>query len=300
MNHFPAFRATFLAVPTHVVLACCCACLLLSGCGALVRGATQPLMDNLALSVKKQQDLETVRQGIPSYIIFMDALVEGSPDDADTLTASSGLLTAYAMAFTLDNEPERAKTMTAKAREYSIRAVSERSKVFARLWDKPASEFGPVPASLDKSDLKHLHALINAWGAYIKARPGSWDDVADLPKIQALADRLLALDETYSYGAPHALMGVLYTILPPAYGGKPEEARIHFERALEISEGKDLLAYVTYARCYARLVLDRELHDALLRHVAETPVDVVPELTLQNALAKQQAAALAAEADDYF
>lgn len=276
------------------------ACFLFTGCGPLVRGATAPVMENLSASIKRQQDLETVRQGIPSYMIFMDALVQGSPNDEDTLVAASSLLTAYAVAFTLENDPERARLMTAKAREYAIRALSERSSEFARLWDKPAAEFGPVPASLDKRDLKYLHAAINAWGAYIKARPGSWTDVADVPKLSALAVRFLELDETYAHGAPHVLMGVLQTILPPAYGGKPELARIHFERAMELSHGVDLLTYVTYAKSYARPLQDRDLHDQLLAHVIDTPVDIEPDLTLQNSLAKREAAVLLQEADDYF
>lgn len=276
------------------------ACLGMAGCGALVRSATGPVMENLASSVKRQQDLETVRQGIPSYLIFMDALVQGSPRDEDTLAAASGLLTAYAVAFTLDNEPERARLMTAKARDYAIRALSERSREFARLWNRPASEFGPVPAGLDKSDVKYLHAAIGAWGAYIKARPGSWGDVADLPKLRALAERLLALDETYQDGSPHVLMGILETLLPPAYGGRPEAARAHFERAIEISGGADLLTYVTFAKSYARPLQDRALHDRLLAHVMDTPADVRLDLTLQNVLAKREAAAMLQEADDFF
>lgn len=276
------------------------ACLAMTGCGALVRGATSPIMENLATSVKRQQDLDTVRQGIPSYLIFMDALVQGSPDDEDTLAAASGLLTAYAVAFTLDDDPDRARLMTAKARDYAIRALSERSDEFARLWDKPAAEFGPVPASLDKGDLKYIHATVNAWGAYIKARPGSWTDVADVPKLQALAERMLQLDETYDNGAPHVLMGILQTLLPPAYGGKPEQARAHFERAIEISKGADLPTYVTFAKSYARPLQDRELHDRLLAHVMDTPADVQPDLALQNTLAKREAAVLLQEADDFF
>ncbi|MDD4732826.1 MAG: TRAP transporter TatT component family protein [Desulfovibrio sp.] len=287
-------------VSAGAVLLLLCICLPLAGCGALVRSATSPVMENLASSIKRQQDLETVRQGIPSYMLFMDAMVQGSPCDEDTLTSASSLLTAYAVAFTLDNDPERARLMTAKAKDYAVRALAQRSNVFARLWDKPAAEFGPVPADLGPDDVKYLHAAITAWGAYIKARPGSWTDVADVPKLQALARRLLELDPTYSHGAPHVLMGVLYTLLPPAYGGKPELAREHFEEAIRISQGADLLAMVTYAENYARPLQDRELHDRLLHRVLETPVDTVPELTLQNALARRAASALLDQADDYF
>ena len=40
--------------------------------------------------------------------------------------------------------------------------------------------------------------------------------------------------------------------------------RAHFERALELSGGKNLMVYVLYAKYYARLLFDRALHDRLL------------------------------------
>jgi hypothetical protein len=56
---------------------------------------------------------------------------------------------------------------------------------------------------------------------------------------------------------------------------------------------------VEYARGYARLLYERELHDRLLNEVmAADPAH--DGFTLSNVLAKEQAAALLAEADDYF
>jgi hypothetical protein len=94
-------------------------------------------------------------------------------------------------------------------------------------------------------------------------------------------------------------MGILKTLLPPALGGKPEEARAHFEKAIEMSDGKDLSAKVEYARGYAKLLYERELHDRLLTEV----LDADPHwngLTLMNVIAQQDAVALLEEADDYF
>jgi hypothetical protein len=56
---------------------------------------------------------------------------------------------------------------------------------------------------------------------------------------------------------------------------------------------------VEYARRYARLVFDRELHDRLLREVIDAPAEA-PNLTLFNVLAKQQAHELLQSAEDYF
>jgi hypothetical protein len=94
-------------------------------------------------------------------------------------------------------------------------------------------------------------------------------------------------------------MGVLLTLRPPSLGGKPDEAREHFEKAIAMSEGKDLSAKVEYAKGYARLLYERELHDQLLGEVIEAS-PYADGLTLSNVMAKEEAERLMAEADDYF
>jgi hypothetical protein len=86
---------------------------------------------------------------------------------------------------------------------------------------------------------------------------------------------------------------------PPALGGQPEIARQHFERAIELSEGRDLSIKVEYARRYARLVFDQELHDRLLNEVLNAPAEA-PGFTLFNVLAKQEAQNLLATSKEYF
>ena len=55
--------------------------------------------------------------------------------------------------------------------------------------------------------------------------------------------------------------------------GSPTSRAQHFERALELSGGRDLSIKVEYARRYARLVFDQELHDRLLTEVLNAPVE---------------------------
>jgi hypothetical protein len=111
--------------------------------------------------------------------------------------------------------------------------------------------------------------------------------------------RVVELDETYSHGEAHLYLGVFATLLPPALGGKPEEGRAHFERAIELSQGRDLMAKVEYARRYARITYNRPLHDRLLQEVLDAD-PVAPGLTLSNMLARQQADELLKSADSYF
>ena len=110
---------------------------------------------------------------------------------------------------------------------------------------------------------------------------------------------MVALEEGFEHGQAHLFLGILHSQLPAALGGQPEIGRAHFERAIALSHGHDLLAKVEYAHTYARLMFDRPLHDRLLEEVmAADPV--VPGYTLNNVLAQQQARQLLDSADDYF
>jgi hypothetical protein len=82
-------------------------------------------------------------------------------------------------------------------------------------------------------------------------------------------------------------------------GGKPEQGRAHFERAISLSVGRNLIAKVELARRYARLVFDRELHDRLLNEVIMAAPEE-PGFTLSNVLAQQQAQELLKSATEYF
>ena len=114
-----------------------------------------------------------------------------------------------------------------------------------------------------------------------------------------LPESRLKLDENYQFGQVHLYLGILNTLLPPSLGGKPEIGKNHFEKAITLSQGKNLIAKVIYAEKYARLVFDQDLHDRLLNEVLKTE----PRkrgFTLTNMLAQQQAKALLISGKDYF
>jgi len=124
--------------------------------------------------------------------------------------------------------------------------------------------------------------------------------VAELPRVEALMRRALSLDETYYYGGPHIFMGILYASRPQVAGGSLELSRQHFLKAIEIGQGKFLMAYVYYADSYARKALDQELFVSVLNKVRETPADTVPELTLLNTVARNKAEVLLGKTEEYF
>lgn len=250
----------------------------------------------------RQEDVVVAEQGTPAFLLVLDGLIEHSPRNKDLLLSGAQAYAAYAAAFVGPDAPERNRRLTEKAKGYALRALSLHNKHFGRVKDEPYLEFATCLETFDQGDVPYVFHAAVAWAGWIQAHSDSMDALADLPKVQALIERVIELDETFYYGAPHTFLGVLLTIRPPSLGGRPEEARKHFERALELGEGKLLTTFVMYAKNYAKLMYEEELFFDLLDTVLNSPVDAVPDLTLVNTLAKEQAGELIAEAreEEYF
>ncbi|MEO1576980.1 MAG: TRAP transporter TatT component family protein, partial [Pseudomonadota bacterium] len=133
----------------------------------------------------------------------------------------------------------------------------------------------------------------------MRVHSSDWAVLADLPKVENVLLALDAQNSDYEQGNIALYLGILNTLRPAALGGDPESGRAYFERAIDLSDGRDLSAKVEYARGYARLLYERELHDRLLNEVLEAS-PTADGLTLFNVMAQDQARALLESADDYF
>ncbi|MFK8015571.1 MAG: TRAP transporter TatT component family protein [Gammaproteobacteria bacterium] len=271
--------------------------IMLSGCGALISRATDSAADALSQAILNQNDPATVRDAAPAYLVLLDAMVRNDPKSPGSLSAASTLYAAYGVAFV--DEADRAKRLTSRARDYGQRAVCAYDENNCALGDASFDEFDERMSALEARDAPVFYAYAVSWLAYMRAHSDDWAVLADLPKVEAVLSALNGLDTDYERGNINLYLGVLNTLRPPALGGKPEEGRAYFERAIALSDGRDLSAKVEFARSYARLLYDRELHDKLLGEVLSASPEA-EGLTLFNVMAQSQAEELLASADDYF
>jgi hypothetical protein len=274
-----------------------CACLLQGGCASFVSSAAGRMADNLAAAVRNQDDPATVRDGAPAYMLLLDSFLEDSPDDPDLLTAAANLYASYGAVFA--DEPERAARLTERARRYATRAICIS---YRDACDWPELSFEQFAATLHGFKPRHADVIYSyavSSMAWIRAHSDDWNALAELPQMEALLRRYLELGTGENEAQVYTYLGILGTLRPPALGGEPEQARAAFERAIELTNGRDLGAKVEFARGYARLLYDRELHDRLLNEVVSADPEA-PGLTLTNVLAQRDAAGLLQSADDYF
>jgi hypothetical protein len=267
------------------------------GCAYVKNSATSGLAANLKNAVMNYNDLETVEAGGPAYLLMIDALLLDDPGNEKLLTSAASLYSAYNGVFVAD--AERARRLTEKARGYGLRVVCIRRAEACRLDMAAYDEFEATIAAMGKDDVPALYALGAAWAGWIQARRDDLNAVAQLARVEAIMDRVVELDESYQQGSAHIYLGVLSCLAPPSMGGRPEAGRRHFERAIQLSEGRNLMAKVSFAESYARLVFDRELHDRLLNQVLTADPDV-PGYTLINTYARRKAQQLLDSADAYF
>ncbi len=269
----------------------------LSGCTLVVSSAASGLSESVSASVLNQDDPETAKAALPTFMVLLDGMVRDNPTNPDILSSTATLYASYGAIFA--DDPVRASRLTTRARGYAHTAVCE---VYAPSCNWGRLTYDEFVASLDGLQPKHAE-YVYTYGftslAYLRAHSDDWNSLAELPHMEALFNHYMNINGDAVNSAVYTYMGILLTLRPPALGGEPERAREYFEKAIELTDGRDLGAKVEFARGYAKLLYERELHDRLLNDVL-TADPYYDGYTLSNVLAQEQAKALLAEADDYF
>ncbi len=265
--------------------------LLLSGCGfyGFQQGLSDAMMNN--------PDPDTIREAMPTFLVTTDALIAADPQNVGRLRTGAELYSAYAVLFV--DDVDRARRLVSRAKTYGEQALCIDTGFACGLDEVDYNQFVSILNRITDDQFASLYAYTMSWLSWARFSSDDWSVVANLPKYQAALTHIVSRDEYFRQGSALVYLGVLKSLRPPSLGGKPDEGRKHFERAIELSSGRNLTAKVELARSYARMVYDRELHDRVLNEVLAAPVEA-PGLTLQNALAKNQALELLKSADDYF
>lgn len=270
---------------------------LLAGCASIANKASQRLSDSLSAGILEQDDIATARDGIPAWLLLVDGMIHSDPKNVGLLLAGSKLYGAYAGGFV--DDAARAKRLSARSFDYARRALCVRRADLCAKLAAPFDAFESEVTKLRVVDVPVVHALAAAWAGRIQANSEDWKAIADIPRVQALLDRVVALQPDFADGEPYMYLGVLATLRPASLGGNPEQGKADFDKALALSGGKNQMVRVLYAQHYARLVFDQALHDRLLGEVlaADPHAD---KLTLINVLAQERARKLLASGKDYF
>jgi hypothetical protein len=261
-------------------------------------GAAASLLEEVAKSSSKQTDLRLIREGMPAYLMLMDGMIEAWPNNERLLVSAAQGYSSYASALMDERDQAYARLLYGKGKDYALRSLEKRG--FSKPAEISLDGFKEALKELGREDVPYLFWAATCWGSWISLNLDSMEALAELPRVQLMMERALELDEGFYYGGPHLFMGIWYASRPKGLGGDLEKARKHFLRAMDLGQGKFLMAFVYYAEYYARRAQDKKLYLSALEKVLETPADVLPELTLLNTVAKTRAKKLLDRVDEYF
>ena len=267
-------------------------------CAPIVSNITDNLARNLSDAVLNQEDPKIVRDGAPAYLLLLDSLVAGNPENPVILSSASDLYASYSAIFV--NDANRSKILSERALKYSKKALCISYEDSCN-WDDYS--FDDFNLSLDDFNMKYSDLLLTystSYLVYIRAHSSDWNAIARLPYIESALEYYVEKNpETENIDSVYTYLGILSTLLPPALGGDYEKGKRYFENAIEFSGDQNLSAKVEYALSYARPLYDRELHDKLLQEVISSN-PVKKNYTLMNVIAKDQASSMLEDADEYF
>jgi hypothetical protein len=230
--------------------------------------------------------------------MLMDGMIEAWPDNEQLLIAAAQGYSSYASAFVEEQDKEYAKLLFGRSRQYALRALE--LKGFKDPLGRPFDDFKEGLKALRKEEVSYLFWAANCWASWISLNIDSMEALAELPRVESMMQRVLELDEGFYYGGPHLFMGIWFASRPKIAGGDLKKSQEHFLKAIDLGEGKFLMAYVYYANYYARQALDKDLFISTLQKVQETPANILPDLTLLNTVAKKQAKELLSHVEEYF
>lgn len=269
---------------------------------ALAQGGTTFSSDN---------DPEMIKAATPFSLKLMESVLSETPGHARLLLALSSGFTQYAFAFVVQDADEmeendlarameartRALRLYLRARDYGLRALNVNHPNFTELLNKEPEK---AVQCLGMNDVPYAYWTAVSWAGAISMAKDNADLIADLPKIEALIDRALMLDEAFDYGAIHSFL-IAYDMNRESGTGDPEEtARKHFSRAVELSNGKQAGPYVTLAESVSLPKQDKEEFKLFLERALAIDADVTPEWRLANVIMQRKARWLLQRTDKLF
>lgn len=260
---------------------------------------------------ERDDDVELVGDALPFSLKLLESLLAESPDHLGMLNATCKGFTSYAYAYVqsgdkalADPDPDlavadairaRARRLYLRALRYGLHGLDVSYPGFStRLTSDPK---GAV-ASAKAKDVERLYWCAAALGLAISVSKEDAAMIARVPEVEAMLDRALALDESWSEGTLHEFAITLASAKPG--GARADELEKHYDRALTLSHGTRAALFITYAEAAAVPKQDAHMFRDLIAKALAVDPDAREEIRLSNLVAQKRARWLQAHVADYF
>jgi len=285
-----------------------------SGCSVrdMAASAIGDMLSEGGAAFADDDDVELVGEALPFSLKLTDSLLQESPEDRGLLRSAAQGYVLYAYAYVhfpaeqaapegLDRARsmrDRARKLYLRAHDYAIRGLEVNEPgLGAALRDHPGEALAWV-GSDDADDVSFLYWGASALGLAISVSKDDPAMLARLGEVEAMLSRALALDESYDAGALHEFALILAGASPRLRDRGAIDR--HYQRALELSEGKRASLYVAYAMAGPLQAQDREAFQALIEKALAIEPDAVEGQRLSTTIAQRRARWLLGRMDELF
>jgi len=284
----------------------CCGC-------SIERFASNRIADSLAESgttYAADDDPELVGAALPFSLKLMESVLAETPEHRDLLAATCAAFTQYAYAFVqqegdalaLDDTDRaweawnRARRLYLRARDYGLRGLDVAHPGFSAAL---RSDRAAAVQHVGKEEVDLLYWTAVSWAAAIALGKDDPALVADLGLVSALIDRSLAVDESWDRGAIHSFLITYSMARPDADGDRVANSRMHFERAIALSQGKAAAPHVSWAEAVCLPQENRECFEQSIAAAMKIDPDDDPPTRLANTVMQRRASWLASHLDQW-
>ena len=274
------------------------------------RAAVNLLADSLSGGdnvMMADDDPELVREALPFGLKFYESLLAEVPEHRGLLEATAQGFTAYG--YLLQQRADlidardyigarelraRARKLYLRGRDYALRGLDLRHGDFrtAVLADQDAAL-----AQTTAEDITFLYWAGASWAGALSAAKDDMNLLAELPIAAALIGRVLDLDESYEAGSAHEFF-IAYEGSRP--GGDAAKARRHYERALELSQGRRGSVHLALAEAVSLRQQNLPEFLKLVEAALAVDPDRDPQQRLVNTIAHRRALWLRARLPELF
>ena len=264
----------------------------------MVIRASSPMIEGGVEALNRETDLKLAEDSIPANLNMLQGMINIDPKNVELHTYASQAFYGMAYGFNEDERPERASNFYLRGLDHGLKALKFSGA--GELKEMQIGEFEEKVNKFGKGDVPAMFWTASNWAKWIDMHRDKPEAIAQLARATALMQRVLELEDTFYYGGAHMYFGVYYGSRAPMLGGNFDKSKQHFDRAREITDSKLLIPDLLQAQYLARQMQDRKDFHQRLTAILEAPDDLMPELGLQNQIAKRKAALLLEKEDEWF
>jgi len=280
-----------------ILLLFLCFCL---GCASVAVQVSSPLFSGFSEAMFEECDAQLAETAIPAHLKMLEGLRKGDPENREILVTLSMGFSGYSLLYVEDMDPARASALYLRARDYGLKALGAKGEVLEDAENWKPDRVQAALRAFTKKDLRALFWTTVAWNAWINLNLDKPEALAQLGIAQACLEKVLDLDANYFHGMPNILMGISLSARSQMFGGDVARAKVFFDKALALTEGRFLPAPYYCAKFYAVRTQDKKLFLNLLDEVIQGRPSSLKDVCLINVMTKEKAKLLKERSEELF